>query len=194
MPLTRNGWQQRWAAIQVKGDMDQMEVLKQDQTAISTINAGTGTTEAGVTVFELTILSILEFYGVEWSEFQTREAAEMMHSEYYWFSLAELKHFALRVKKADFGKITQDYSRFAPKHLMQCATVYAEEALHARAQFNFLGHEPAQEDPNAEYVPIEKVKEALQSMADKWQGEIDEANKETEAEYQRLKEQMKKAS
>lgn len=170
--------------------MPQMEVLKQDSVSISTINAGTGNKEAGITVFELTILSIMEFYSVEWSEFQVREVAEMLYADCYWFSLAELKHFALRVKKADF-KPLEDYSKFAPKHIMQCATIYANDCLVARGQFNFLKHQEKPEDPNVKYVDPEVVSAGLKDFVSKLTSEINE-ERENEEDSARLKEERRK--
>jgi len=189
MPLTSGDWKKRWQTVQVKYDTPQLEVLKQDTVSISTINAGTGSKELGITVFEFAILCILEFYGVSWSDFQIRDAAEMLYSDCYWFSMSELKHFTIRVKKADFGKISEDYSKFAPKHLMQCSTIYCQEALYARGQYNFPKQSPVQEVPEENLIDVTgKLKEWAEAL----EADVRSQKAEAEAEYQRLKEKLRK--
>lgn len=96
------------------------------------------------------------FYGAEWEPEDVIETAEMMHHEYYWLHLAELKHFSIKAKAGEYnvkrsrsirnedgdyqgaeeydGKI---YGKLAPIHLMKWIAEYASESLYHRSQINW---------------------------------------------------------
>lgn len=132
--------------------MDQQisEVLRIGTPSISTLNTGTGSRENGLLVFRTIILSVLEYYGTEWSEIQYLETADMMHREYHWLQIAEIKHFVLNAKAGTYnvkksisrktatGYLTEEYDgkiygKLAPVTLMKWLSEYANESLSARA-------------------------------------------------------------
>lgn len=121
-------------------------------------------------VFETVILSVMEFYGAEWRQMQIAELAEMMHHDYYWLHLAELKLFSLKAKKGEFnikesfakpvmpmdapgnrapyqgteeydGKI---YGELKPAVLLKWIQRYADESLYQRGTLR-LEQQPAQQ-------------------------------------------------
>lgn len=147
-----------------------MEIVKIGGSAISVVNQNAGTKENGITIFECTVLDLLEFFGLEWSVNQIRGASEILFDEYYYWTLAELKHFSLKTKKGDFGKV---YGKFSPSTLMECASAYDSEILTARASYLPVVKEA---DP-VEYVPQEKVSEALNSFVSQWEAELAKSEK-----------------
>lgn len=114
----------------------QMEILAKPTPELSTVNRGTGSKENGITMFEIVILMVLEFYGVEWSKLQIRESAEMAFGEYYWMQLAELKHFVLKAKQGDF-RGEKDFSRLTPVLFLMWLRTYGNESLRIR-QENYI--------------------------------------------------------
>lgn len=125
--------------------MSQTQVLSLNTPAISTVNVGQANTENGITVFEEVILQILSFGGVKWQPLQIRECAEILFSEYFWFSLAELKFFALKVKQGDTNmfKCLDEYGGITPVKMLQCAREYSFKCLDARESQDFLNKRDA---------------------------------------------------
>lgn len=124
--------------IQVQGTTEIAALQQLKTPAISTINRGANSTEGGINVFEVCVLGILEFYGVEWSKNQIRESAELLFNEYYWLHIAELKHCITKIKTGnlilDDGKPFRVFGRFSPSHLQECFSCYAAESLRVRQQ------------------------------------------------------------
>lgn len=79
----------------------------------------------------MVVLSLLEYYGIEWSPLQIRETAEMMFTEFYWLQIAELKHFILKAKMGEAGKMFAGRA-FLPVNLMEWLKNYAQESLWIR--------------------------------------------------------------
>ena len=96
----------------------------------------------GVLVLQLVILEILDFMGQEWTPNQITECSELSYQEYYWFTIGELKQFAMRLKTGYFGKI---YGKFAPAHLMEFLKDYSDEMFEARA--DYFGKAKLQQTP-----------------------------------------------
>lgn len=164
--------------------MTQMEVHNIKSPEISTINRGTGSKESGILMVNILLLELLEFQGVEWSKLQVRECAEMIYSECYWFTVSEFKHFILKIKRADF-ECLKDYSRFAPKHLMQCSKEYIPECLAVREQQEYHNKRQIQQpDQGVEYVPSEKVTEALKELVGQMQSDIKQEQEADEKELE----------
>lgn len=158
-----------------------MDVVKMGLPQISTINRGQMSKEAGITVFETMILDLLEYYGVEWNPPQIRSVAELMFDEYYYWSLAELKHFILKVKRGDYGKL---FGKFSPSNIVDYASTYNSELLVARSTYR--KPEPEQ---TGEFVSSERIRAALGEFADKWEQNIREQKKAANEEEKRQKEQ-----
>jgi hypothetical protein len=147
--------------------------------AISILNKGEGNTANGVKVFSAALISIGEFLGLEWSKSQFQQVASLMFSAYHYWTLAELKHFLLKTKLGDFGKV---YGKFSPAMLMEYAGTYNDELLEARASYK-----PIQpETPKDGCVPSEVVSDTLNGFISQWEVELSEKER---IEAEREKEQ-----
>lgn len=161
MPLTSDTWLQNWRQIEIKGESAMLEVVSLKQPAISSVNFGQQNTENGITIFEEIILSILDFYNVEWKPMSIRDCAEMAFSSYYHWALAELKHFTLKFKTGDFHEI-YGFSKLIPEHLMKSFAAYDQELTYARGTYNQKIKPEQRELVNP--VDPERVFEALRSF------------------------------
>jgi hypothetical protein len=132
--ITKENWASVWQEIKVSASLHPAEIISLNTPQLSTINYGTGSTENGITLIEAIIVSLLDFYGLEWSAFQIRDTAELWHQEYYWLHIAELKHFITRCKSGKFGKL---YGKFSPSVLMSWLDEYATESIEVRSS-NFI--------------------------------------------------------
>jgi len=125
--------------------------------SLSTLNRGETTPENSIQVFEVVALALLEWLGVEWSEMQIRETAELMSGEYHWMTLPELKAFTAKVKLGHYGK---EWGKLRPLAFMEWAAMWAAELLDARAAFIGMA-KPAELPAEGNYVPFEKVSAAI---------------------------------
>lgn len=131
MRLTNENWQTVWQTVQVKADMSVANIQEFKTPEISTVNRGTGSTDAGIELYEWVVLGVLEFVGVEWTVMQIRECAELLFSEYYWMQIAELKHLITKIKTGSFGKI---YGKLNPLMLQEFFKDYALQSMEEREQ------------------------------------------------------------
>ncbi len=167
--------------------MAQLDIVKLNAPSISMLNAGTGSREAGITAFEFTILELLEYFHIEWSEYQIREVSEVLFGEYYYWSIAELKHFIMKVKAGNYGKI---YGKLAPGNVVQYAGEYNSEVLFARA-----GRERVKSvslpDASIEYLPAGKLKEGFTEFLDTWGKNLQEERQRKEEEQRQARKEYK---
>lgn len=181
--------------LPVKAETTALEVIKSGTPSISSFNRGTGSTENGILVIEMCTLQVLEWYGVEWAGSQIRECAEMIHSEYHWLLLAEMKHFVLKAKRGDFNKKTRDskfeendakiYGKLTPATFLRWVHNYAQESLFNRAGA-FNEHSPASTQNKPENTIqfdaaayFAKMKEALAEERRKTQVAAEEERKKS---------------
>lgn len=143
-------------------------MIKQGGQSVSAVNRGMGDKENGITFFECLVLELLEYYGVTWGDYPIRESCELLFAEYHWMTAAELKHFAQKLKAAQYGKM---YGNFKPAILMECFADYSADALRARA-----GYQQRKETKELELQPgdvgPERVQQALKEMVEKWAEDI----------------------
>lgn len=118
-------------AITVTANSNQFEVLAIKAPECSTICAGTNSKQNGYDMYQMVILSIINFFGVSWTAENIKECALMLYDDYYWFTLAELKHFMLMCKSLKYGKI---YGQMNPATLIDWMGQYSEESLKIREQ------------------------------------------------------------
>jgi hypothetical protein len=129
--------------IQVKDEAHQRELQKQfdategqmkelQQQILNLKKTGTFTCQNGVMLFEIAVVSILEFYGVEWSDRQIEEAAQELYQNYNWLQMAELKLFVAYVKNGVYGR--KDFRKLAPFLLLQWVDEFATNSLGIREQ------------------------------------------------------------
>lgn len=129
--ITNENWLSVWQQLPVKADMLPLEILQKSTPELSTLNRGTGSTENSIMMLEAVVLMLLEFYGVEWSELQVRETAELWSSEYYWLHIAEIKHFLTKCKTGKYGKV---FGKFSASTLMEWLGQYAAESMASREE------------------------------------------------------------
>jgi len=85
----------------------------------------------GVNVYVAGITSIVKFIGADWNADQIFECAELAYQECYWFSLAELKHFIVRIKTG----VYRSHKNFSPSVFMEFLQEYSGEALAGRGEY-----------------------------------------------------------
>lgn len=128
--------------------------------SLSTLNRGEATPENSIQVFEVVVLQLLEWLGVEWSSMQIRDTAELLSAEYHWMTLAELKAFTSKIKLGHYGK---EWGKLRPLAFTEWMAAWADELLIARASFVGM----AKPDPlpaEGDYVPFEKVTAAISEV------------------------------
>lgn len=129
MRLQKQNFLESFREIQITANNSISQVLSIKTPEVSTICRGTGSKENGYDLYKMVILMILDFYDIDWSKDHISECAQMLYDDYYWFTLAELKHFALMCKSAKFGKV---YGKINPVTLIDWAGQYAEISLEER--------------------------------------------------------------
>lgn len=107
------------------------EIVKMDVPAISSLNAGKTSPDAGIALFEAVLLDLSDFFGRAWEPERCYSVAQIMFGEYYYWTFAELKHFTTKMKAAQFGKI---YGEFTPFYVTEAALNYNVALLEAREQ------------------------------------------------------------
>lgn len=187
MLITNENWQSAWRQIPVKADSTHLEIFKLQTPSISSLNAGTGDVENGITTYEFAILGLLEYFGEEWHD-RIRDVAETMFSEYHYWTFADLKHFIAKVKGGSFGKI---YGKFSPAHFIEFAQQYENERALAFSSFS-PKKEP--EPTGIEYVSKERMNEAFKDFISQWieniqdhESDLEKERKEKMEEYRRRK-------
>jgi hypothetical protein len=152
------------AELPIVSDTPFSDIYKHDNTAISIVNKGMGNKDLGISIFQACMISILEFVGAEWKETQLNDAATIFFDECYWFTFAELKHFAKRAKsmKLGGGKI---YGAFTPATFMEWVAEYSEQAFYERSKYfpsisNRINGWTEPQNP----VSAEKIKELAESL------------------------------
>jgi hypothetical protein len=181
--ITKDNWQSELARLPIKVDSPPSEVLRLGTPQVSALNAGTGSKENGITVFEVLVQAIVKFYGTGWGA-QQREVAEIMHGKYYWLHLAEIRQFSMKAKAGDFnrkdwfkgdngemeewdGKI---YGQLTAPVLLKWMERFALESTAARAGIDWDKKPlpPMTEEEKGKLVSTETVKEAIDKMCQEY--------------------------
>lgn len=143
--------------------------LQTTAPAVCILNRGAADTQAGIDVFMAELVRISRFAGIGWDDFQIETAAELLYDEYYHWTFAELKHFTLRVMKADF-KCQKDFTKLAPKHIMLCAAEHANAVIDARMDYNRCYTPPAAATAGLLAAPAKEVTpEEMATAMQHWQ-------------------------
>lgn len=125
-------WLQIWKDSPVTADSMSVEIFKQNTPAISTIGErGPAAKALGIEIFKAQVISIIEFFGVDWSDEQIQDVAELSYDEHFWLSLAELKLF---VKKVKAGKY-QSNKNFNPPIFMEFINTFSNEIISERGAY-----------------------------------------------------------
>src|SRR5688572_26095564 len=134
MKLLPTNWRQSMSEMQITANNNQAEVLALKAPECSTICTGTGSKENGYDLYAAIILMILNFFGVSWKADQIKECAVMLYDDYYFLTLAELKHFAQQVKAGKFTSTHFNPNFFNPVTFIDWMGVYAENSLKIREE------------------------------------------------------------
>ena len=165
--------------LQVNASSPLHEVAKMDFPAISSLNRGKDSPDAGIALFEAFILDLSIYFGKEWEESKCYSVAQILFGEYHYWTFAELKHFFTKVKASHFGKI---YGELTPFYLTEAALNYDVELLEVRKnqqkpkEFPITGKEVAKEELEKAFAVIEELKVEVKREKD-----------EKEQEYQTRK-------
>ena len=162
--------------IKVNASQNPSEVYALGTPEICVINKGEANTENGITVFEETIVNILDYFNVEWKLMQIRECAEIAFSEYYWLQFAELKQFVLKLKAGDYREV-YSLTKIAPDSLLKCLSLYASEAMDLRMSLELHTKKDKWVEPENPVDP-KKVDEFFSSFATVIQKEVQDDLKE----------------
>lgn len=130
-------WPSIMQAVRVRADCPPSEVVRIESPALSTLNAGTGSTVNVEAMIAAMLLNLLEYFGMigskAWSQAQVVECAELWATEYYWMTAAELKLFIKRCKTGYYTK--DDYRHLSPQQLMGWVGEYADALLVERRMY-----------------------------------------------------------
>jgi len=140
-------------------------------------------------VFETFLLSVIEYFGASWSEYQLREAAEMLFGEYHYWTVQELKLFSVRIKTGKFGKM---YGKISPAEIMNYAIEFNSELLQNRADKN-KQKQPGDIEEEGKYVDSRLVIEALKDLVTKMNERVMEAEKAFEEKREQQRKETAKA-
>ena len=191
MQITSATWNSELRSLPVRADMLPVEVIKAGTPAISELNRQAGNTELGITIFETVVTGILDFFDAPWKSSVIRDTAELMHAEYHWLHLAELKHFAVKCKSGaynvrkvgDYGAELFDgkvYGKLLPATLMKWLEAYAGESMFTRGEMR-IGDTPKASQQT------EETEEAEGNIT------IDQASPEVREEYRKAIEDLMNA-
>lgn len=138
----------------------------------------------GIAVFQAQIINLIEFMGICWSELQISDCGQLAYEQYYWFTLAELKQFILRVKTSHYTS----NKNFSPLVLMDFLNQYAEERKQARYEHYSQQAPKVQFDPEAKPLTDEQMTQLTSSITDiaRRMGEPVKSI-ESEEDYQRIR-------
>jgi len=206
-PTTLPEWPSAVSRIVVRAEQLPAEVLSLGSQSISALNAGTGSRINGLEVFEVAIMHILEFYRAKWSSSEIEETADLMHQDYHYLHLAEIKHFVARAKKGIYnvkrsvsrknkltGELTTEsydgkiYGALTPGLLLMWISEYAEESNAARAFVYGEGSKPQTEQKQiTPYVSPEDVAEALRVFEQMTQSARKQPKQEVPYQHEKMR-------
>lgn len=114
-----------------------VELYKMNTPTISELVKGEGKKDKGVAVFAAMVLRLVQFFGGTWTKEQIMECAQVCYDEWYYFTFAELGHFAQRAKAGKFkiGDRALIYGPFSPSTLIDWLTTYAAETDEKRGAY-----------------------------------------------------------
>lgn len=162
------------AAIQVTASTPPSEILSKGTQQLSELGKLPDGRMFGATLFKDVIISIIEFYGETWSDQMILQAATIAYNEAYWFTLAELKQFALKVK-GGAGEYSSN-KNLKPPILLQFLDAYMTERLTERAgKFDerkraTISTEPT-EDEERYQKQLDELKEKAKSIQETFKAE-----------------------
>lgn len=119
--------------LPVKAECGIAEIVRVQSASLSAVNIGTGNTITAQAVIAKLLLDTTAYFGVSWTKIQVTECAAMWVSEYYWMSMAEIKHFLTKLKTGQYSK--DDYRHLSPFQLMGWLQEYTDELLIERRRY-----------------------------------------------------------
>lgn len=128
---------------------------------ISFLNRGTNSIENGLTHFKLIVLDILEFYGKEWPKGQIDSVSQTLFTEYYYWTLAEAKHFVCKLKA---GHYQDSIENISSQYIVKAAGFYDTDLIEARKIMSDKTIKSRELLPGD--VGPDKVRESLHKLAE----------------------------
>lgn len=179
----------------MKADQTPAEIVRIPCAALSAVNTGTGGTVYSEAVITSLLLDMTAYFGVTWTMAQMTECAALWASEYYWMSIAEIKHFLAKCKTGEYSKT--DYRHLTPFLLMGWLEGYTDQLLKERRML-FDEREAVRRrdarialdnDPNANAFNIDAVIGKLSEVFTDLPTKTAEAQAAEDAEFQRRRDE-----
>lgn len=177
-------WKEELNNLQITLDSNLSEINKMCLPSISILNKNQQSKENGIIVFELMVKSICDFIGLEFNQNQRRELAVILFDNYHYWNLAEMKLFSLRMK-TNYYKDLFGWSKLTPSHLIEVAAEFNSDILKERA--NYHANKKTESVENVEYVPKERVIQALKDLVISMTEKEKKTSEQVDAENERRK-------
>lgn len=141
------------------------EAIKHETPALSSLHKYRGDVIMNAVIHKL-MYQLKDFYSVgrEMSDTQVEILCDLIFENYYWITIAELKHFTRQAMSGKFGKV---YDRMDGALVMEWLQLYAAELLETRRKLKEA--EEIQQQAQAEKHPLpewftEKVQAIFEKM------------------------------
>lgn len=175
--ITKENYWTELAKINISASLSVFDAVNMGLPEISTLNRGAGSRENGLTFFKLIVLDILEFYGKEWPGSQIDSVADVLCTEYYYWSMAEAKHFAAKVKS---GHYQDSIENISSNYIVKAALAYNSELLEARVMINDKRPQFQVEGPT---VKSERISAFFNEFISTWESNIENERKARDEAY-----------
>lgn len=186
--ITKENWLQKWPEIPVKASSSAVEVLKLETPQLCRMGKLDGEM-FGITIFRGLIADLVGYMGASWSPDQCDECGQLAYEECYWFFLAELKQFILRVKTG----VYKSHKNFSPAIFMEFLQEYAAEMHEIRGQY--YGQSKKSDWVEPENPVADELFNQVMAEITQWHEEMkNEEEQDREKEKQRQRELKEKTA
>lgn len=144
-------WRQALEECPVRESNSVLQVVAMKGAQLSTMGTFEGV-KVGLLAFGDVFTGIVDYLCLNWNNPKSKilELSTMAYNEYYFFSIAEIKHFSLKMKSGEY----QSNKNLTPADLYRFLTDYANQVLFERAQqFGMQKPKKSRPVPDAKKVP-----------------------------------------
>jgi len=144
-------WRQALEECPVKESNSVLQVVAIKGAQLSTMGTFEGV-KVGLLAFGDVFTGIVDYLCLNWNNTKSKilELSTMAYNEYYFFSIAEIKHFSLKMKSGEY----QSNKNLTPADLYRFLTDYANQVLFERGQqFGMQKPKKSRPAPDAKKVP-----------------------------------------
>ncbi len=128
--------------IEVKPETSLMEIREMKSgrltQLVKTLPDGTKDKSECYLFIKTLIITLNQYFGVTWSDFQITQTAEDFYSRFYYWHIGDYKKFMQKCKLLEYGKI---YGQFVPVTLMEWAQFYDTEWMQVSEQISYNKHD-----------------------------------------------------